>query len=441
MVIVRFSPSPTGNIHVGNVRTALINYLFAKKNNGKFILRMDDTDPKRSDKKFTKNIKNDLAWLGVSWDEFYNQSDKLEYYNKIKQDLISKKIIYPCFESEEELNLKRKAQLARGVPPIYDRSSLKLDSAEIEAKIAKGINPHFRFKLDDNEVSWNDGVRGKIIFKERAFSDPVIFRADGSPTYTFCSVIDDIDHKITDIIRGEDHISNTAVQIQIFRSLTQNLPNFHHLSLLKTKDAEISKRIGGFEISSLRDEGMDPFAINSLLCRLGSSDNVEAYKDFIQLIESFSINKFSKSAVLYNIKDLHKINHKIIAQRELSEVNKITDKANDIDQKFWQLIRENLNSYNEIEDWYKIVNEKPAIKFSDSDKELLNIAHNLFSEQISLENFKDWIMEISKQSGKKGKDLYHPLRLALTGKDSGPELSKIIATLGFSKVKKRLNVS
>jgi len=441
MVIVRFSPSPTGNIHVGNVRTALINYLFAKKNNGKFILRMDDTDPKRSDKKFTENIKNDLAWLGVSWDEFYNQSDKLEYYNKIKQDLISKKIIYPCFESEEELNLKRKAQLARGVPPIYDRSSLKLDSAEIEAKIAKGIKPHFRFKLDDNEVSWNDGVRGKIIFKERAFSDPVIFRADGSPTYTFCSVIDDIDHQITDIIRGEDHISNTAVQIQIFRSLTKNLPNFHHLSLLKTKDAEISKRIGGFEISSLRDEGIDPFAINSLLCRLGSSDNVEAYKDFSQLIESFSINKFSKSAVLYNIKDLYKINHKIIAQRELSEVNKITGQANDIDQKFWQLIRENLNSYNEIKDWYKIINEKPAIKFSDSDKELLNIAHNLFSEQISLENFKDWIMEISKQSGKKGKDLYHPLRLALTGKDSGPELSKIVATLDFSKVKERLNVS
>jgi glutamyl-tRNA synthetase len=440
MVIARFSPSPTGNIHVGNVRTALINYLFVKKNKGKFILRMDDTDPKRSDEKFAANIKADLTWLGVEWHEFYKQSDKLAYYNKIKQELISKKIIYPCFESEEELNLKRKSQLSRGAPPIYDRASLNLNDKEVAQQISNGIDPHYRFKLDEKEISWYDGVRGKIIFKERAFSDPVVFRADGSPTYTFCSVIDDIDYNITDIIRGEDHISNTAVQIQIFRSLTNKLPNFHHLSLLKTKDAEISKRIGGFEISALREEGVDPFAINSLLTRLGTSDNIEACTNFTKLIEDFSIDKFSKSAVLYNVHDLYKLNHKIIAKREFAELKNITDKANIINQEFWNLIKENLNSYNEIEEWFKIINNKPKIKFLPEEREVLLHAKSLITEDLIRGNLKEWVNKISKKTGKKGKELYHPIRLALTGKDSGPELSKIIPILGLKNITERLDV-
>ena len=440
MIITRFSPSPTGYIHVGNVRTAIVNYLFTKKHNGKMILRMDDTDPKRSKAEYTDAIIADLKWLGLNWDEFYKQSDKLTYYTKVRDKLIKAGFIYPCFETEEELGLKRKTQLQRGVPPIYDREALNLSKSEIEQKISNGEKPYFRFKLDDKKISWHDGVKGEISFKERAFSDPVVFRADNSPTYTFCSVIDDIELNITDIIRGEDHISNTAVQIQIFRSLTDKLPNFHHLSLLKTKETEISKRDGGFDVRSLKNQGVDAAAITSLLARIGTSDNVEALTDYKDLIAEFDISKFSQSAIIYNEKDLVNLNRKILAKRNFSEVkNILTDINIDISENFWLSIRENINDYSEIEVWQKIFQSNFNTEIIAADKEFLSLAANFLPEDLHVDEFKLWIKKLSKQTGRKGKELYHPIRTAITGQDSGPELSKIIPLLGYEEVKKRLN--
>lgn len=440
MIITRFSPSPTGYIHVGNVRTAIVNYLFTKKHNGKMILRMDDTDPKRSKAEYTDAIIADLKWLGLNWDEFYKQSDKLTYYTKIRDKLIKDGFIYPCFETEEELGLKRKTQLQRGVPPIYDREALNLSKSEIEQKISNGEKPYFRFKLDDKKISWHDGVKGEISFKERAFSDPVVFRADNSPTYTFCSVIDDIELNITDIIRGEDHISNTAVQIQIFRSLTDKLPNFHHLSLLKTKETEISKRDGGFDVRSLKNQGVDAAAITSLLARIGTSDNVEALTDYKDLIAEFDISKFSQSAIIYNEKDLVNLNRKILAKRNFSEVkNILTDLNIDISENFWLSIRENVNDYSEIEVWQKIFQSNFNTEIIAADKEFLSLAAHFLPEDLNVDEFKLWIKKLSKQTGRKGKELYHPIRTAITGQDSGPELSKIIPLLGYEEVKKRLN--
>ena len=440
MIITRFSPSPTGYIHVGNVRTAIVNYLFTKKHNGKMILRMDDTDPKRSKAEYTDAIIADLKWLGLNWDEFYKQSDKLTYYTKVRDKLIKDGFIYPCFETEEELGLKRKTQLQRGVPPIYDREALNLSKSEIEQKISNGEKPYFRFKLDDKKISWHDGVKGEISFKERAFSDPVVFRADNSPTYTFCSVIDDIELNITDIIRGEDHISNTAVQIQIFRSLTDKLPNFHHLSLLKTKETEISKRDGGFDVRSLKNQGVDAAAITSLLARIGTSDNVEALTDYKDLIAEFDISKFSQSAIIYNEKDLVNLNRKILAKRNFSEVkNILTDLNIDISENFWLSIRENINDYSEIEVWQEIFQSNFNTEIIAADKEFLSLAANFLPEDLNVDEFKLWIKRLSKQTGRKGKELYHPIRTAITGQDSGPELSKIIPLLGYEEVKKRLN--
>lgn len=440
MVITRFSPSPTGYIHVGNVRTAIVNYLFTKKNHGKMILRFDDTDLKRTKNEYSDAIIEDLKWLGLEWDAFYKQSDKLDYYQKVRDKLLEDGYIYPCFETEDELGLKRKIQLQRGVPPIYDRAALNLNKAEIAQKIANGEQPYYRFKLDDKEVSWQDGIKGKISFKERAFSDPVIYRADGSPTYSFCSVIDDIDFKITDVIRGEDHISNTAVQIQIFRALTNNLPNFHHLSLLKTKDSEISKRDGGFDIRSLRAKGIDANTIMSLLARIGTSDNIEAYKNYSGLVDSFAMKKFSQSAIIYNEADLFNLNRKLVVQKNFHEIKDILlDLKIAIDEKFWLLIRENIKDYNEIKDWQEIFRGDFVSELSNEDRDFLQIAAKLLPKDLTLEEFKIWIKKISDQTGRKGKILYHPLRIALTGQESGPELSKIIPLLGYDIVKKRLN--
>jgi len=440
MAITRFSPSPTGYIHVGNIRTALVNYLFTQKIGGKLILRMDDTDPKRSKQEYTDAIVNDIKWLGIEWDEFYKQSDKLDYYNEVKEKLVKDGYVYPCFETEEELGLKRKTQLQRGVPPIYDRTSLNLTEEEKQAKLDAGIVPHFRFKLDDDEVTWEDGVRGNVSFKKRAFSDPVVFRADGSPTYTFCSVIDDIDLEITDIIRGEDHISNTAVQIQIFRSLTDKLPNFHHLSLLKTKEGEISKREGGFDVRALRRNGIDPAAITSLLARLGTSDNVEAYTGYQELIEAFAMSKFSHSAIIYDEKDLLNLNRKIIAHRDFAEAKTHLEALNiNIDESFWLSVRENVNTYLDVADWDEIFHKEFHADIDAADRDFLKQAAEILPDDISNDNFKDWIKEITNKTGRKGRDLYHPLRVALTGKESGPELSKIVPLLGVEQVKERLN--
>jgi glutamyl-tRNA synthetase len=440
MTITRFSPSPTGYLHLGNVRTALINFLFTQNRKGKLILRMDDTDFTRSKEEYTDGIKEDLTWLGIKWDEFAKQSDNLDRYEEVRKKLESEGKIYPCFESEEELQMQRKIQTSRGIPPIYERGSLNLTKEQIQEKIDQGIKPYYRFLLNDEPTTWKDGVRGEINFTSRSFSDPVVVRTNGAPTYTFCSVIDDIDHKITDIIRGEDHITNTAVQIQIFKSLTKKLPKFYHLSLLKTKTQEMSKRVGGFEIKSLREEGVDPMAINSFLANLGTSNNITAHTKMEDLYNHFSFQKFSHGAVNYMQEDLLNLNHKLLAKRELSQIKPFLDdlKIGEISNDFWDLVKANIDNYKEIPKWQEIFEDDYKITPQESEKDFLKTAADLLPKEITSENFKDWVKEISVKTGKKGKELYHPLRLAITNYDSGPELSKITMLLGSEKVRQRL---
>lgn len=438
-VITRFSPSPTGYLHVGNVRTALINYLFAKNKGGKFFLRSDDTDFARSKEEYFQQILIDLKWLGLDWDDQFRQSQNLQRYSDIKEELISKNFLYPCYETQEELSIQRKVQLSRGLPPIYDRSSLLLSEDAKNAYADKGVKPYYRFKLADESVSWVDGIRGKIEFKTRAFSDPVLVRDDLSPTYTFCSVIDDIDHKITDVIRGEDHITNTAIQIQIFNALSGKFPNFHHLSLLKTKDGELSKRVGGNEVTSLKLSGIDAMTLNSYLSKIGSSENIIPTNKLHDLVKDFSMSKFSHGAITFSDKDLEKLNHKIILKRDFSEIAPILkDLDINLDEDVWNLIRENISNYTQIKTWLKILSGDFKAKLNEDDVNYISAIIDLVPDKLTSDNFKSFVMAITNKTARKGRELFHPLRIALTNEENGPELSKIVDILGSQKIKKRL---
>ena len=311
----RFAPSPTGYLHIGNVRTALVNYLYARKAGGEFMLRLDDTDVARSTEEFAQGIREDLQWLGVTWEQEEKQSARLARYEEVKQQLIEAGRLYPCYESQQELETKRKMLLSRGQPPIYDRAALALTEEQRAAFDAEGKKPHWRFKLDENaKMEWDDLVRGPQSFEGRHQSDPILIREDGSMTYMLPSVIDDMDFGITHVLRGEDHISNTAVQIQIFNALGGAIPTFGHTSLIKTKDGGMSKRDGGFAIRDLREKGVDAEAIISLLSRLGTSEPVELRDDIQQAVDAFDIGQFGKAPANYDEEELLRLNHKRLAE-------------------------------------------------------------------------------------------------------------------------------
>jgi glutamyl-tRNA synthetase len=442
-VVTRFSPSPTGYLHVGNIRVALINYLYSCKNAGKFYLRFDDTDIERSKSEYADQISKDLQWLGLVNDLEVKQSDRLDVYEKVKQKLIKSGRLYPCFETAEELAVKRKILVSRSLPPIYDRAALKLSKDEIDKLIADGKKPHYRFLLNDKETKWQDGIRGDISFKSRAFSDPVLVRENEAPTYTFCSVVDDIEYNITDIIRGEDHITNTAIQIQIFEALGGKLPRFAHLSLIKTKTGGMSKRIGGFEIMSLRERGVDAMAINSLLAKLGSSENVQPIAKMQQLVDSFALEHFSHGAINYNEADLFEINHKLLIECEFVDVKaKLADLGlSNVSKQVWDICKLNINNYLDLKEWVKIIElDFQMPDFTDEEKSLLRDAAKLLPEKFEvIDDFKNWINSISNKTHKKGKMLYQPLRLAVTGRSNGPELSKLLTLIDIKKLGDRLS--
>lgn len=429
-VKTRFAPSPTGMLHVGNVRTALINWLFTRKLGGVFMLRMDDTDLLRSKLEYEEAIKNDLQWLGLNWDEFAKQSERLARYEEVKQKLIQMGRLYPCYETQAELDMKRKMQLSRGLPPIYDRAGL--------GAVADGRKPHYRFLLNDEKIHWDDLIRGDIEFQGKNLSDPIVIREDGSMTYILCSAIDDIDFGITHILRGEDHITNTAIGIQITKALGYEPPRMGHLSLLQSKTGEISKRIGGFDIESLREQFIEPMAVNSLLAKMGSSDATEVVADIAKLIEQFDINKFSSSAVNYDFNELVTLNHKLISSLSYEQIaaslNKLPIK---ITPEFWYATRGNLNSINELNLWWNICYQE--ITPIEGDKEFLQKACNLLPTGEWDENtWGEWIEKIKQATGKSGKQLFVPLRLALTAMDHGPELKFLLPIIGREKVEKRL---
>ena len=358
----RFAPSPTGYLHVGNIRTAIINYLFAKKNNGQFLLRFDDTDEQRVKDEYKDGIIEDLNWLGLHYDkDIIKQSQRLELYQKAKDQLIKSSRIYECFETPEELNLQRKSQTINGQRPIYDRAALNLTDQQKENLRKEGKKSYWRFLIQDQITSWQDGIKGNIKFEGRHFSDPVIIRENGLPTYTFCSVVDDIDLNITDVIRGEDHITNTAIQIQIFQALeAENIPNFSHLALVKASEGKISKRIGGFDIRSLRKEGFEALSIINLLPQIGNSKSLEVKSGILELINDFNLNNFSKSATKYNLDELKNINQKLLQILPFSAIKSSLEKLRiKINENFWSNIKNNIEFLQEAEDWFDICQNNP----------------------------------------------------------------------------------
>ncbi len=440
--ICRFAPSPTGFLHVGNIRAAIINFLYAKKVGGKFLLRLDDTDVERVRDEYREMIIQDMNWLNLKYDQLFKESDRLARYEEAKNQLIANGRLYECFETPEELNLQRRSQIASGITPIYNRASLKLTKEQKDSLRAQGLKPHYRFLLEDKITSWDDKIKGKITYEGRHFSDPVLVRDNGVPTYTFCSVVDDVDYNITDIIRGEDHITNTAIQIQIFEALGAKAPDFSHLALVKASEGKISKREGGFDVKSLRAEGYEPMAIVNLLAQIGTSDSIKIYKNFDELVANFSFDKFSKSSMNYDISELTNINQKLIQSLEFSDANNRLKEIGintEISQKMWDAIKLNLNFLHEIKEWLEVFAAGFSYQNKESDKDFLNKISTILPHNTADENcWNLWLNEIKKISDRKGKDLFMPIRLALSGKEHGPELKFLVNLINREEILKRL---
>lgn len=438
-VITRFAPSPTGKLHVGNARTAIICYLYAKSQGGKFMLRMDDTDYERSTEEFADGIQRDLKWLGIDWEIFSKQSDRKARYDEVIEKLIKDGRLYPCYETPEEIEIKRKMLLNRGLPPIYDRAALKLTDEEKQKFEDEGRSKHWRFKLDESQkIEWEDQVKGLTRFDAKHLTDPVLIRANGSPTYMLPSAIDDIDFDITHVVRGEDHVSNTAIQIQLFEAIGGKVPQFAHTSLIKSKDGKISKRIGGFEIEELKAMGIEAIAINSLMARLGTSKPIEAETTLEEIITNFSIKNFSTSSAIYDVKELERINQKVIHKLSYKDIRN-RDDLKGIDEEFWNVARANINTVKEVKDWWQICKEEINPIIEESDQEFIKHAASLLPEgKLNEESWSIWINKIKEATGRKGKELFMPIRKALTALENGPELKYILPLIGRDVVVKRL---
>ena len=439
MTKVRFAPSPTGYLHIGNFRTALINFLFAKNKNGHFMLRIDDTDDERSLKKYEDAIKEDLSWVGINWDSLEKQSSRLSYYDQALQKLLDKKRAYPCFETAEELSLKRKKQLSSGKPPIYDRSALNLSDSDIADLKAKGRSPHYRFLLDHKDVNWNDLVKGTSQYNMSNLSDPVIIREDGRVIYTLASVVDDIDFEVTDILRGEDHMTNSAAQIQLFEALESSPPNLGHLSLLTDiSGVGLSKRLGSISLRDLKDEGFQPMAISSLLSKVGSSDAIEIFRDINQIISDFDISKFGKSKPKFDKNELRGLNLKLFKMLDFSDISNQLKKFNfKISSDFWELVKGNIENLEELELWWNIIYGNIEPKYNDEN--FLNTALKTLPEgDFDKNTWTNWTSILMEETGRKGKELYNPLRMCLTGQNKGPEMATLVFLMGRGKVLERL---
>ena len=367
----RFAPSPTGKIHIGNARSAILNWIFCQKNQGEFVLRIDDTDANRSSKEFETSIKDDLKWLGLNWSYTFNQSSRQHIYNEKIQILKQKKRLYPCFETEEELALKKKSLLSSGKPPIYDRSSLNLSDEEVEKKIESGIQPHWRFKLDHENIGWKDIIKGDVSFDAKNLSDPVLIRADGTLLYHLPSVIDDIEEKITHIIRGEDHIANTAYHIQIFKALESSIPSFaHHPFLVDETGKGFSKRLGSLSIENFRDEGYENISLLNYFLFIGSSSNIDPIKDLNEIVKKFDIQSLSRSSAKFSIESLRNLNENTIKLFTYAEINHKLKDINLNFRNFWSvadydevLFKLKDDGYREITD-YTLLESNPNTNFN-----------------------------------------------------------------------------
>lgn len=443
-VKARFAPSPTGLLHIGNARTAIIVWLFARKNKGDFMLRIDDTDLERSKEEFTEQIKLDLEWLGLDWDDYAHQRDRTARYAELIEKLKADGRLYPCYETAEELSLKRKSQLSRGLPPIYDRGALNLSDEQKARYESEGRKPHWRFKLKDGTIHWKDLVRGDVRFEAKDLSDPVLIRENGSPLYHLCSVIDDMDFNITHIIRGEDHVANTACHLQMFEALGATPPECAHTSMISGSEGEkLSKRLGSLSIKNLREEsGIEPMAIISLLSRLGTSDPMEAVMKLEDAIENFDFAKFSRNMPKFDEAELWRLNARILRETPYSAVKSRLDDMDlaEVDEGFWLAVRDNLEKLPDIQDWWHVA--KGPVTPVIEDREYADLlASTLPDGDLTVDSWNIWLQEIKAQSDRKGKQLFMPIRLALTGMEHGPELPGLLPLIGRERILERLKAA
>ena len=438
-VKVRFAPSPTGRIHAGNIRTALFNWLFARKMGGRLLLRLDDTDKERSTEEFARGIEEDLSWLGIDWAKKVRQSERFDRYNAAVESLKREGRLYPAYETPEELELKRKRQLVRGRPPVYDRAALKLTEEDKARFESEGLKPHWRFKLEQRDVVWDDLVRGRQHVDAASLSDPVLVRADGTYLYTLPSVVDDIDLGITHVIRGEDHVVNTAPQIQLFEALRATPPAFGHHSLLVTAEGQaLSKRDRSLSIEGLRQDGIEAPAVASYLATLGTSHPVAPHASLDELVQRFDFSKLSRAPARFDPVELRTLNAKvlhILPFRAVAPRLRATGVGGG--EGFWEAVRGNLARLDEAKLWWRVAQGplKPVIE----DRELCHMAARLLPpEPWDDATWSAWSSAVKAATGTSGKALFQQLRLALTGEEQGPELKHLLPLIGRRRAAARL---
>ncbi|MEM7775063.1 MAG: glutamate--tRNA ligase [Pseudomonadota bacterium] len=449
--VVRFAPSPTGRIHIGNVRTAVLNWLFARREGGTLILRFDDTDTERARAEFAEAITTDLTWLGLTWDRIARQSERTELYDRAAETLKRDGRLYPCYETPEEIERRRRLQRARGLPPIYDRASLKLTDAEREAMEREGRVPHWRFRLNNSgddpagqpestPIAWDDLIRGHQTVDLGALSDPVMIRADGSYLYTFTSVVDDADMGVTHIIRGEDHVTNTGVQLQLFEALGADAPQFAHHSLLVGAEGQaLSKRLGDLAIAALRDEGLEPQAVTSHAALVGTSDAIEPVMNPDDLAARFAFEKISRSPARFDQRELAQLNARLLQALDFESVQeRLTDLGIAGGAPFWRAVRGNIGVLRDAQAWWTVVSQPLTPDIEDAAF-CTRAAELLPDGPVTDETWGEWTRIIKAETGAKGKALFMPLRKALTAQTRGPELQPLLPFMGRERIVGRLS--
>ena len=440
MTTTRFAPSPTGYLHIGNFRAALMNYLLSRKLGGTFILRIDDTDAERSKEEYVEATKDDLTWLGLTWDRIERQSDRLARYDAAADRLREMGLLYECFETPTELDLKRKKQLNMGKPPVYDRAALALSASEKDALRAERGQGHWRFKLSHTRIEWSDGILGDISIDTASLSDPVLIRGDGQYLYTLASVVDDVEMGITHVVRGSDHVTNTATQIQMMDALGGTVPTFAHHSLLTGPQGEgLSKRLGTLSLRDMRKEGIVPEALISLMARLGSSQPVELHSDLAAVAEGFDLSHFGSAPTKFDKDDLFPLTARYLQSLPLEAVAHAVADAGVPEYRadaFWTVVRDNITTLNDLSPWWTLCSEGAEPVISAEDKDFVREALALLPEgPFSADTWSNWTQAVKEVSGRKGKSLFMPLRLALTGQAHGPDMSTLLPLLQVIKAK------
>jgi glutamyl-tRNA synthetase len=437
-VVTRFAPAPTGRLHVGNIRTAVHNWLWARQHGGKFILRLDDTDRERSTEEFAAGIRADLAWLGLHPDAEHCQSARFDRYDAALERLEASGRAYPAYETAQELDLKRKVQLSRGKPPVYDRAALALTEQERRTLEGEGRRPHWRFRLDHSAaIEWDDLIRGRQHFDPALLSDPVIRREDGSWLYMLPSTVDDIEMDISHVVRGEDHVTNTALQVQMFAALGATPPAFAHEALLVGSEGKLSKRLGSLGVDALREAGIEPMALVAKLARIGTSLPVEPFADPAPLIQGFDFATFGRAPARFDLDELAALNARIVHELRFEAVAERLPAG--MSAADWEAIRPNLKTVSEAAAWWEILHGQVEAKAAAEDREFLMLAAGVAeSLDWSAEPWRQLTLDLKAQTGRAGKSLFLPLRRALTGRDSGPEMAALLPLIGRDEAIARL---